>query len=112
MLRLYRPEEENEQTIVDLLKEENPDAILIDGLDDAIIGIQRKCDALPVAAYDYWGCVEILGYHGMDFWEAVGYIQEFPSGTHDPVFIQLEPNEQRDLQDDSNHEDPFDTGTG
>lgn len=109
MLRIYR--EDNEQTIAEMLLEENPDAKLIEGLDDALIGVQRRKDTLPVAVYDYWGCVSLLRESGVDYWSAIEYIAEQPDGSHDPLFIQLVDFEmQRDLHEDFDHEDRVDSG--
>jgi hypothetical protein len=100
MLRIFLPESEdvqnesvqerNDQTIIDLLLEENPNAVLIDSLDAALIGLQRCPKTLPIAAYDYWWSISILCDSDFNYWEAVEYIQDLPHGENDPVFIQLE----------------------
>ena len=47
-----------------LIKEDiadiNPDALLADGLDEAIIGVGSQFTNTPVVVYDYDKCVEIL----------------------------------------------------
>jgi hypothetical protein len=55
------------QWITDL----NPDALLADGFDDAIIGVAERCGQPPLVVYDITKCIEILELRdGMDHDEA------------------------------------------
>ena len=50
-----------EQTItIDEITDINPEAMLADGFDDAILGVCVQFGSEPVAAYDFNKCVEIL----------------------------------------------------
>lgn len=60
---------------VEQLGEENPGALLIDGLDEAIVGIGRRCGMPSVAIYDYLQCVSIFQDQGMNFEEAVEWME-------------------------------------
>lgn len=75
------------------LAELNPDAIIYDGLDEAIIGIASRINLDPVLAYSEDKIIEILMERdGMDYEEAFEYFQFniiggwLGEGT--PVFIQ------------------------
>lgn len=45
---------------VDILGEENPDALLADGFEEAFLGICRRFGQPPLAAYDRAKCIKIL----------------------------------------------------
>ena len=82
--------------IIEVLTDENPDAILYDGRDDALIGIYRgdmaRGDDASIAVYSYVKFIEIyVGRDGMSGDEAIeffdfnvggGYI-----GEHQPYII-------------------------
>lgn len=82
--------------IIEVLTDENPDAILYDGMDEALIGIYRgdlaRTDIDSVAVYSYVKFIEIyVGRDGMSGDEAIeffdynvagGYI-----GKHQPYII-------------------------
>lgn len=42
------------------LAEENPEALFMDGFDEAIIGVAQRCNQLPLVIYDRRTCIEIL----------------------------------------------------
>lgn len=44
----------------DILAEENPDALLVDDLDGAFVGVARRCGQPSLAVYDYDKAVEIF----------------------------------------------------
>lgn len=48
------------QTVIDQLTEENPDALLADGFEAALIGIARRCGQPSLAVYDISKCIKIL----------------------------------------------------
>ena len=73
------------------LAEENPEALLADGLEDALLGICERFGQPPLAAYDYDQCIAILAQE-MTWEEAVEYF-EFNTlgawmGENTPVFIR------------------------
>jgi hypothetical protein len=74
------------------LGEENPKALLADGFEDAFIGICERFGQQPLAAYDYFKCIDILVSQGMTEEEAMEYF-EFNTlgawmGEGTPVFIR------------------------
>lgn len=77
--------------IADML-EENPEALLADGFEDAFIGIARRCSQPSLAVYDYTKGVEILMQRdGMSEEEAVEWM-EFNVvgawvGEHTPIWF-------------------------
>ena len=46
--------------ILEHLSDVNPEAILWDGFDDAVVGIGQRCGMSPVAIYDRGKCIEVL----------------------------------------------------
>lgn len=64
-------------SVRDLLEDENPEAILWDGLDDALVGVARRCGQPTLAVYDYEKCIEVFmrGDPGMTYEDAVEWIE-------------------------------------
>jgi hypothetical protein len=53
----------------------NPEALLADGFEDALIGVVQRCGTNPLALYSYSKCVEILmDRDEMDYEGAVEYM--------------------------------------
>ena len=88
------------ETIRDRIAEFNPEAILFDDLDDAIIGVGHQHGTTPVAIYDREKCIEILAdkfaEHGSPkvdhLAEAIEWF-EFNIGCayvgeHTPIFLE------------------------
>ena len=50
----------NSKITPESVKEYNEEALLADGFDDAIIGMCLQFGQLPVVAYDYEKCIQIL----------------------------------------------------
>jgi hypothetical protein len=50
------------------------DMLFADGFDDAIVGVVHRCGQESVVCYDYDKCVEVLVKDGMDFSDAVEYL--------------------------------------
>jgi len=70
---------------------ENEHIILVDGFEDAFIGISANN---PIkAVYDYWICLDLLiQREGVDFDEAIDSLDEFIEqdlGEHTPTYIKL-----------------------
>jgi hypothetical protein len=78
------------EKVEEILKDENPDALFLDGFDDAIVGIVRRI-GLYVVAYDEDVCLQILIKGGMDWEEACEYfeynVKGASMGEHTPVFF-------------------------
>ena len=51
---------ESKTNKINLIIEENPEALLADGFDKAIIGMCHQAAQSPVVAYDYEKCINIL----------------------------------------------------
>lgn len=77
------------------LAEWNPEALLADGFEEALIGITHRKTLPPLALYDYEKCVQILmARDGMNREGAVEFL-EFNTldawvGEGTPVFAYLE----------------------
>ncbi len=77
------------------IAEMNPDALLCDGFDDAIIGLASRVGMTLVVAYDTNKIIDILMKRdGMDEEEALEYfyfnIEGAWMGENTPVFIQMD----------------------
>ena len=75
------------------ITEENPDALFADGLDDALIGMARRCGQPTLAVYDYEKAVGIfMARDGMTYEDAVEWM-EFNvvgmwAGPHTPLWFR------------------------
>jgi hypothetical protein len=75
------------------INEINPEALLCDGFDDAIIGLAERINLGPVVAYDTEKMIDIMVERdGMTYEEAIEYfdynILGAWMGEYTPVFIQ------------------------
>ena len=79
------------QTIEEIMPDRNPDALFMDGLDDAIIGIGQQFTHDPVVVYDERRIIEVLRSWGMEEQEAEEYfsfnIQGSWVGENTPIII-------------------------
>lgn len=76
----------------DEIAEINPDALMLDGFDDAIIGMAERINLGPVVAYDIEKIIEVMMERdGMDYAEALEYysfnIQSAWMGDYTPIYI-------------------------
>ena len=82
------------ETIKERLSECNPEALFIDGFDNALIGIARRCGSPDVAVYDYAKCVDVMVDDGMSHDEAVEYMEYNVAGAYvgenGPILVDLE----------------------
>tara|TARA_R110000824_G_scaffold171188_5_gene348729 strand:- start:278 stop:538 length:261 start_codon:yes stop_codon:yes gene_type:complete len=82
----------NLKTTPESIKEYNEDALLIDGFNDAIIGMCLQFGQLPVVAYDYEKCIQII-MKNMSRDDALEYFElnviNSYMGMNTPVFIVL-----------------------
>lgn len=61
---------------VDDLAEENPEALLADGFEDAFLGVGCRCGQPSLAVYSYAKAVVILMFRdGMSYEDAVEYME-------------------------------------
>lgn len=71
----------------------NPDALLVDGFEEALIGYIERIDIGCVALYDRYKCIEILINNGMDDQEAIEYFEYNVVGSYcgkyTPAFATL-----------------------
>jgi hypothetical protein len=77
---------------IDEIIDINPEAMLADGFDDAILGMCVQFGSEPVVAYDFNKCVEIvMERDGMEREEAIDFINFNVVGAYvglsTPVFI-------------------------
>ena len=78
---------------VEEIEDINPEALLCDGFDDAIIGMAERINLGPVVAYDTEKMIDIMVERdGMTYEEAIEYfdynILGAWMGEYTPVFIQ------------------------
>jgi hypothetical protein len=79
------------------LSDENPDALLLDGFEDAYIGAAVRCAQPPLAVYDRDKCIEVLVQRdGMTVEDAEEYFEFNVSGAwvgpHTPlILVRCEP---------------------
>ena len=80
-------------TAKERIAEINPEAIVFEGFDEAILGICDRFGAEPVLAYDRDLCIGVLIDQGMTDDDAEEYFAFNVIGTcageHTPVFISL-----------------------
>jgi len=77
--------------IIDALQESNPDALLADGFEDALVGYAERCGQPTLAVYDYEKAVSILTQQGASDEEAREYL-DFNTvgawmGEHTPMWL-------------------------
>lgn len=75
--------------ILDHLSGVNPEAILWDGFDDAVVGIGSRVNLGPVAIYDRDKCLSILMEQGLSCEDAEEYfsynVDGCYAGEHTPI---------------------------
>ena len=79
---------------IDEIADINPEAMLADGFDDAILGMCIQFGAEPIVAYDYEKCLNILmDRDGMNRTDAIDFMEFNVIGSyvglHTPVFIMI-----------------------
>lgn len=80
------------------LGEENPEALLADGFEEAFVGICRRFGQPPLAAYDVEKCLAVLMERdGMDYEGAQEFFEYNVIGAglgeNTPVFMTLKADE-------------------
>jgi len=64
------------ESIAQLLAEENPDALLAEGFEDAFLGVVRRCGQPSVAAYSYeLGVATLVAREKMTYEEAEEWME-------------------------------------
>jgi hypothetical protein len=78
------------EMIKEQLIDENPEALLADGFDDALIGVARRCGQPSLAVYDRTKCIEILS-NDMSHEEAEEHFEFNVTGSwvgpNTPIFM-------------------------
>ena len=79
-------------TLLEALAEENPEAILADGFEEALIGVARRCGQPTLAVYDVNKAAELLMRRdGLTYEEALEHIEFNAAGAwhgeHTPVWF-------------------------
>ena len=81
--------------ILERLSEDNPEALIADGFDSAVIGVGYQGPKGPVAVYSFPKCIEALESEGMDHEEALEYfefnVQSAWVGENGPIILYEEP---------------------
>jgi hypothetical protein len=85
---------EKTKLTVEEISELNPEAMMADGFDDAILGMCIQFGAEPLVAYDYEKCLNILMERdGMNRTEAIDFMEFNVIGSYvglnTPVFIMV-----------------------
>jgi hypothetical protein len=80
------------------LAEVNPEALLADGFEDALVGVAERCGQPILAVYDAVQCIEILMKRdGMDYEEAEEFFTFNTlgawAGDHTPLFLWRVPKD-------------------
>ena len=76
------------------LAEVNPNALLVNGLDEALIGFGHQYNSAPVAIYDYDKCIDIfMRDNDWDYEHAMEWMQFNVVGAYmgkgTPIFITV-----------------------
>tara|TARA_Y100000593_G_scaffold95082_1_gene199317 strand:- start:2616 stop:2996 length:381 start_codon:yes stop_codon:yes gene_type:complete len=79
--------------IVSTLEELNPEAIMYDGFDDALVGMIARCGTEPLALYDREKCIKLLMDAGSTHEEAEDYfcynVEGCWAGPHTPFIASF-----------------------
>ncbi len=82
------------EDIVSTLEELNPEAIMYDGFDDALVGMIARCGTEPLALYDREKCLQILMDKGASYEQALDYfcynIEGCWAGPHTPFIASFD----------------------
>lgn len=69
------------EEVKELLEDENPEALLLDGFENALIGVARRCGQPVLAVYDQDRIIQTLIEQGMDAEAAVEYFEYNVAGA-------------------------------
>ena len=76
-----------------LLQEWNPEAIMYDGFNAAIVGVVSRCGTEPLALYDRAKCIQILMDEGCSHSDAEDYfcfnVEGCWAGPHTPMIASF-----------------------
>lgn len=92
LLSLRKQAEQTGKDWLDIIHEQNPEAVTADGFESAIIGVANRFGMEPVVAYDYDKCIEVLVKRdGMTYEEAIEFFEFNVTGAWvgegTPVFV-------------------------
>ena len=78
-----------------LVEEGYEDVLLVDGLDEAFLGIGHRACQGPMAVYARAACIDVLVAQGLSFEDAVEHFEFNVAcawvGPGTPVFVDLTP---------------------
>tara|TARA_R100000152_G_C6657327_1_gene97194 strand:- start:118 stop:507 length:390 start_codon:yes stop_codon:yes gene_type:complete len=79
--------------IVSTLEELNPEALMYDGFDEALVGIIARCSTEPLALYDRAKCIQLLVDKGLTWEQAEEYfcynVEGCWAGPHTPFIASF-----------------------
>jgi len=82
--------------IISVLEDLNPEAIMYDGFDEALVGMIARCGTEPIALYDREKCLKLLVDKGSTYEEALDYfcynIEGCWAGPHTPFIASFDLN--------------------
>jgi len=81
------------ETLSELIAQINPEAIVVDGMEDALIGLAYRSGISPVVCYDKTECTKIvMKEHKLNYKEAREWLEEnifsIYTGVYTPIFIE------------------------
>ena len=81
------------QKISDLIAQANPEAIVVDGMEDALIGLAYRSGVSPVACYDKKICARIvMKENNLSYTDTLEWLEEnifsVYAGVYTPIFIK------------------------
>jgi len=98
------------EAIRERIAESNPEALLADGFEDAIIGVAERCGQPTLVVYDCHKCLDILMQRdGMDHEEALEFFMFNTTGAwvgeNTPLFMWPFNSDEIGEIDECNHAD-------
>jgi len=79
--------------VSDLIAQINPEAVVVDGMEIALIGLAYRSGISPVACYDKTECAKIvMKEHTISYKDAIEWLEEnifsVYAGIYTPIFIK------------------------
>lgn len=86
--------------VSDLIAQINPEAVVVDGMEEALIGLAYRSGISPVVCYDKNKCAEIvMREHNITYHKAKEWLEEnvfsVYAGVYTPIFIKDMRNASR-----------------
>ena len=92
LLSLRKEAERTGKNWIDIIAEQNPNALTADGFESCVLGVCNRFGWEPIVAYDYDKCIALLvSRDGMSYEEAVEFFEFNVTGAWvgegTPVFV-------------------------